>query len=176
MSVTNAGYSVAKGTGVCAASGRAFTPGEEFMAALIEKAGEPGLSRLDYSLEAWERGPRPANVLGSWRVRFTPNPPARHALLSDEELLDLFEELSGATEARRLSFRYLLALLLVRRRVLRLVGEKRVEGKGVIVVKARRDGDGAPELEVVDPGMDDAAVADAIDQLGQVVGGDAARG
>ena len=55
------------------------------------------------------------------------------ALLSDPELLELFEELAGATETRQLVFRYLLALLLVRRKVLRHAGSR----PGVLLVRPK---------------------------------------
>ena len=61
-----------------------------------------------------------------------------------------------------------LALLLVRRKVLRMAGSR----PGVLMVRPRPVKSGGPEgavIEVVDPAIDDAAVADAIEQLGQVV-------
>lgn len=165
---------MARGTGVCAASGKSFALGEAYVATLVERAGESGLSRMDFSKEAWDAGARPgdgARVFASWRSVHSHEQPAKKALMSDDELLDLFEELSEATEAKRLSFRYLLALLLVRRKVLKLLGEKRAGERSVMMVRPRRAAEDSPAIEVVDPGMTDGAVADAIEQLGQVVGG-----
>ena len=106
---------MARSTGVCAGSGRAFVPGERVVAVLVEGTNaQPGnlLARVDFSVEAWNEGARPSGpVFGVWRTAFTPGEVKKKSLLSDEELLDLFEELGAATEAKQIGFRYLLTLL-----------------------------------------------------------------
>ena len=111
----------------------------------------------------------PLRMFGFWRGVYRAAELKKQPLLGDAELLDLFEELSAATEPRQLTFRYLLTLLLVRRRVLRVVGTK----GGVMQVLPRGSGDVREPTSVVDPGLDDQAIADAIEQLGQVVATDA---
>ena len=173
------GYALTRSSGRCAATSREFAPGESYIAAMVERTDGQGpatLERWDCSREAWSGGARPAGeVLGTWRATFSPEAPARKALLGDDELLELFEDLGDAREGRRLAFRYLLALLLVRRRVLRLHST----GPGRITVTPRSAGEGAP-IEVVDPGLDDASIADAVDQLGAILpqdpGGSASGG
>lgn len=164
---------MARCTGHCAATGRAFAPGEVCCAVLIERDDAPGLERADYAVRAWEEGARPAppaRVFATWRATYQPGESGKvKPLLSDEELLDLFQELGEATEPRRLAFRYVLALMLVRRKVLMAVGS----GRGLIKVRPK----GAPvemdPIEVRDPGLDDGLVADAIEQLSKVVPGEA---
>lgn len=161
-------YPVSRSKGVCAFSGHPFQEGQVYVAALIERPGTPDLERQDFSVSAWNEGARPARparLFGSWRAVFHKDEPKRKHLLSDDELLDLFEDLGAATESRQLVFRYVLALLLVRRRLLRL---NRQDGKRLFVLR-KGQAEETPPLEVVDPGMDDAAVADAIEQLAQVV-------
>jgi len=174
---TGSTYPVSRSTGVCAATGRPLQPGDAYMATLVERDGHAALERLDFSAEAWDAGGRPMpplRLFGSWRGTYHPHEAKRQPLLSDAELLDLFEELGGSTEPKQIAFRYLLALLLVRRRVLRMIGSRRSgAGEMMLVVPRGSASDSAREpIEVVDPGMDDAAVADAIEQLGQVVATD----
>jgi hypothetical protein len=107
-------------------------------------------------------------LFGFWRGSYRAAELKKQPLLGDAELLDLFEELGAATEPRQLTFRYLLTLLLVRRRVLRVVGTK----AGMMQVLLRGDAEREP-ISVTDPGLDDQAIADAIEQLGQVVATDA---
>lgn len=173
MSVVQGSYSLARCTGQCAATGRALAHGEACFAVLVERDDAPGLERVDYSVKAWEEGARPAppaRVFATWRATFQPNESGKvKPLLSDEELLDLFQELGEASEPKRLAFRYVLALMLVRRKVLTAVGS----GRGIIRVRPK----GAPvemePIEVRDPGLDDGLVADAIEQLSKVVPGEA---
>ena len=72
--------------------------------------------RKDYCGEAWT-GP-PANAFGWWKSRI-PEPSAKKIKLAPNDvLLELFDELADRPE--QLDLRYVLALLLIRRRVLRL--------------------------------------------------------
>lgn len=159
---------MARCTGRCAASGREFAAGEGVVAVLVERVGG-GLERRDYAVEAWERGARPEGVIfGFWRCTYTPEEKRANALLSDEELLDLFDDLAGVTEGKQVAFRYFLALLLIRRRQLRVVGTR----AGAMLVL--RKGDQGEPLEIADPGLSDTVVAEAIEQLGQIVAGDGA--
>jgi len=167
MSIGGSGFSVTRSRGVCAATGHAIAPGERFITALIERDGTIGLERADYSLAAWDAGARPGageRLFGFWRAIFNPIETKKQLLLSDEELLDLFTELAEATEDRRIAFRYLLALHLIRRRVLRCLTTTR---SGMTV--SPKGADTSIIMEVKDPGMSDTMIAEAIEQLGEII-------
>lgn len=101
--------------GTCATTGRSFAPGEVFFSTLVR--GPAGLERLDCCAEAWT-GP-PPGALGWWRSTFPAAASAGPTLAPVDVLLDVFEELEG--RPTEVALRYLLALQLVRRRVLRTV-------------------------------------------------------
>lgn len=170
-SVTGTGYPIARTTGLCAASGRKLEVGERYVATLIEQEGVAELRRLDFTLDAWKSGARPeavapgATLFASWQA-VVPEPNAKKGVsLDPEELLDLFEQLAETTDPKKLSFRYLLALILIRKRVLKYEGQK----QGTMMVK--RTGPHAGEaLAVVDPGMDEITIAGALEQLGEMMG------
>lgn len=168
MSATQNTYPISRPTGQCAATGRAIAVGETFIATLVERDDQPLLERMDFSVEAWDAGKRPGapfRLFGSWKSVHQESGTPRQTLLSDPELLDLFEELGAATEPRQRAFRYLLALMLIRRRLLRLVTST-PEGLRVLAKGS------APETEptmVIDPGLDDEMVAEAIEQLSQIM-------
>lgn len=176
------GLGIGRSTGVCAASGRALVVGDRYVATLVDRSGENAPVRLDYSLEAWAAGERPQapdRMIGSWRTAMRASNAEPKQLLSDDELLELFEEMAGATEPKHLAFRYVLALMLIRRRQLRMVGERRHDGTSVLLVRPKLPVGGVaaltspegPAMEVVDPGLDEATINDVIEQLGQVLGG-----
>lgn len=168
------GYPIARPTGVCAASGRAIAAGEKCIAVLVERADAPGMERIDFATDAWEAGARPAaplRMVGSWRTTVTAGDAKRSRFLDDDELLDLFEQMQETADPRRLAFRYVLALLLIRRRLLRHEGS-RAEGSRTVLRVSRRKGaapgDG-PVMEVVDPGMADESIAAAVEQLTEIM-------
>lgn len=177
------GFEVSKATGVCAATNQPIPVGSEYIAALVESAQDGGgLERVDYSLDAWQNGARPrpiSRLFGAWKAVMQPATLKRQPLVDDESLLDLFEQLQEATEPARISFRYILALLLIRKKLLKYDGTRRDRpGQGLVMLVRRAtrvDETPAPQVEVTDPGMDQQAIADSIEQLGAVLASDGGR-
>jgi hypothetical protein len=107
-------FEVQRCTRCCAATERALNPGDECYS-VLEIAGADVI-RKDYSPEAWTGAPDAA--FGWWKSR-VPEPTARKIKLAPNDvLLELFDQLADKSEQQDL--RYVLALLLVRRRVLRV--------------------------------------------------------
>jgi len=174
-SLQRTGYESARPTHVCAQTGRVLEPGERYVAALTDSAEGEELVRFDYAAEAWEAGARPARpLIAVWRATEGERGTAGGAVLDTEEILALFEGMEPVEEGRAAVFRYLLALLLLRKRLFRVV-DQRVGAAGRPVLQlVRRGGPGGIEpeiIEVVDPGMDEEAVAAGIEELGAVLAG-----
>jgi len=169
------GYDVSRPTGVCSATGEPIAPGERYVACLVEVEPDQPLQRRDFGLASWESGSRPeASVFGSWRaVMPEPNEKPKQ-FIDDGAMCDLFEQLEGAEEERRLAFRYLLALVLVRKRLLHLA---RSSASRIEVQWTRRSGRmTAPSqgeeamMEVRDPGLDESRIADLSEEIASITG------
>lgn len=177
MSTPSAGsYPLSRPTGVCAASGRSLAVGERFIAVLVEMPGSDVMQRQDFAVDAWENGARPmapGRVFATWRsVMPELSAPKKLLVMGDDELLDLFEQLSESTDQKKLAFRYVLALLLVRRKLLRYSG---VRGRGpgskmLVSRKPTAPGAEMPTLEVIDPGLDEETLSGAMQQIGELMG------
>lgn len=104
------------GTSECCLTHRPFQPEEEFIAVLFEANG--GYVRKDYSLEAWESNP-PEKYHAMWRMRMpSAVEPRKSKTAVNDVLLGMFDEMYGTNhEPDKL---YVLSLLLVRRRIMRL--------------------------------------------------------
>lgn len=165
------GYEIGRMTHRCAATDRPLTPGEPFVAALFEQAGSELLERRDYSLEAWEGSAKPKHVFAHWQG-VTPSPDAKPArLIDDEELVSLFESLDGAEDAKRQAFRFVLALILARKRLLVDAGRKSsVDGSpSVMLVRKKGALPGEPPIEVEDPGLDASTIAEVTEQVASLI-------
>ncbi len=166
-------YRIDLPTGVCSATGRRLHVGEAFVGALVEAPGSDDLRRLDFSHAAWEAGSRPAapcRLLGFWRGVVAPPDTKPHVLIDDESLMDLFEQSAEQAEPRRAAFRFVLALILVRKRLLVHEGSSGT----VMLVRpkgAARPPQGPPLIEVVDPGLDEDAIAAVIEQFEALMAG-----
>lgn len=153
----------------CDATGKPFAPGEAFYSALVR--GAAGLARVDRAAAAWN-GP-PPEALAWWRSTYPAAETAGPALAPVDVLLDVLEELDGKPDDAAL--RYLLALQLVRRRVLRLVdepggpagaGSRASAGPAAELVLACRRRDREYRVGVVDArAAADSAVADRLTAL-----------
>lgn len=121
-------YELPRSNRHCAESGRELAPGEEFFSALFAVGAE--LERRDYAKEAWH-GP-PEGCLGWWKSQI-PTPEAKRLHWAPNDvMLQFFEELEQKPELE--DMRYVLGLLLVRRRVMRLEETEREPGQGEVLV------------------------------------------
>jgi len=114
-------YEIERSAKCCAATGREFVPGEKFYSVLAAEGAE--LKRCDYSVQAWQ-GPPPGTV-GWWKSQMPDQHARRTYWAPNDVLLNFFDEL--AEQPDRQDMRYVLALLLVRRRVMRMEEEQRDE-------------------------------------------------
>jgi hypothetical protein len=109
-------FEIQRSTRRCAATDRALEPGEICYSVLEVQGAE--IVRKDYGASAWSEPP--GEAFGWWKSR-VPEPHAKKIKLAPNEvLLKLFDQLAERPESE--DMRYVLALLLVRRRVLRLEG------------------------------------------------------
>jgi len=173
---TSQPYAIPRAAGRCAATGRELTPGEPYIAALAERAEDDALDRLDYSAQAWDEGARPPRLFAFWRAVVS-EPDARpKVFIDDDALLALFEQLGEAEDERRIAFRFVLALILIRKRLLRHEGGRRENGVSFMIVRMRGPQgwkEDAPIFEVVDPQMTRDMIADVTEQLGLALRGEA---
>ena len=105
---------------VCSATGRPFEPGEKIFTFLLEENGE--ILRRDFCAEAFASTRRPENALAWWSSRLPSSAAPKEKLAPHDALTDLFESLAERPDEAAL--RYVLALLLTRRRVLRFEREE----------------------------------------------------
>ena len=159
-------YDIAKTGGRCVACERELSAGEEFLATVRED-GE-GLTRHDYCPACAEK--RPADepgVLAAWRTR-APKPQEKKRLFVDDDVLvSFFERLAEAEEEAKVNFRFVLALILMRKKLLvydRL--RKEPDGREVWLMHFR--GQEQPH-EVLDPKLDDEKIAEVSGRLGEVM-------
>ncbi len=107
-------FDIQRCTRRCAASGRELAPGEVFYSVLRRQGAD--LVRADYAADGW-RGPGD-DCLGWWKSRMPERDAGRARLAPNDVLLELFQQLAAVPEKQ--DMRFVLALLLVRRRVLQV--------------------------------------------------------
>jgi len=138
-------YEVQRSSRCCAVSGREFAPGEPYYSALVAE-GEL-LKRYDYAVEAWQ-GPPPETV-GWWKTQIPDQTAVRKHWAPNDVMLHFWDEL--AMQPDKQDMRYVLTLLLIRRRVFRLEEEKTdSEGREQVAIYCPRR-EASYEVAVVVP-------------------------
>jgi len=118
-------YEVPRCSKMCVATNRELKPGEWFYSVLLAEKRQ--IKRLDYSQDGWEGPPTfntedETDLIGWWKSRLpTPND-NKVKLAPNDILLNLFDQLSDQLDKQ--DMRYVLVLLLIRRRILRLEKEE----------------------------------------------------
>ncbi|MHC4876275.1 MAG: hypothetical protein ACYTGL_07240 [Planctomycetota bacterium] len=145
-------YHIKPAARACAATGREFQPGEQCHSVLVERDGQ--LLRLDYAEEAWT-GP-PDDSLGDW-LTLIPDTGSQKKTVDTESLFRYFEQLCEDANPAHDKLRYVLALLLLQKRRLRLDGTHRGEDETdyLDLIGSKSEG----PYEVPDQSLDESEIA-----------------
>jgi hypothetical protein len=127
-------YDIQRCTRRCAATDRELSVGEDCYSVLVPDGAS--VARRDYSAQGWQ-GP-PENAIGWWKTAVVDPHAGRLHWAPNDVMLNYFERLLNDPTAE--DARYVLALLLVRRRVLRVEGhETDAAGRSAIVFHCGRN-------------------------------------
>ncbi len=141
-------FEIQRCTRRCAKTERDFRPGDTFYSVLSAAGSQ--VVRMDYSEEAWTGAPD--NIIGWWKSRM-PEPHINRVLWAPNDvMLQYFEELNDADQLA--DERYVLALLLLRRRIVRLQEtEQDPAGNGIMTLYCPKN-EREYKVPVVPPGED----------------------
>ena len=156
-------YQIQPNTRRCSITGRELKPGERVYSVLLEEAGK--FVRKDYGADAWQ-GP-PAEAFSFWASRVVAPDTKKRPPIDDEMLLDCFARLEDQLEESRVRFRYVLALLLMRRKRLRLDEARTENGQEVLLFRCARTG---VKYAVVNPQLSDEELETVQDEVFQAIG------
>ncbi len=191
MAALNASpYDIARPTGRCAVTGAELAPGDRIVVILADRDDVPGatLERLEVLESAWTPESRRElltphrRLFALWRT-IQPEPTAKPRLfIDDDALVEIFHQIGDEIpdqpadddDRANIAFRFVLALILCRKRLLRHEGSRAAAGArpALLLVRPKGAAPEDPPLEVVDPGMDRDALARATERLAQVMRGD----
>ncbi len=154
--------------GRCAVTGRELREGEEFYSVLFEdEAVEGGFRRADYSVEAWEGVPEGAYC--HFKTHVSVKEKKRRLLVDNDVLVNFFVRLAEETDPLRVQFRFVLALILMRKRLLKYEGSADEDGTDVWRMTLMSD---RSEQKVVNPRLTEEQIEGVSGQLGAILHGD----
>lgn len=145
----------------CSVTGRLFAEGEEFWSALYWKDGE--YQRIDYCEEAWQQRNDNIQPLSVWKTLFQLPPPAAPEPLKKDDAESLLRKLMEENDPSYRNARYILALMLERKRLLRPIDRKSTGDEVVIIYEHLPSGetwiipDPQLRLDQLEPVQDEVA-------------------
>ena len=148
---------------VCAATGRELKAGEKVFSVLRDQDGQ--FVRTDFAADAWPG--IPVGAVAWWAGRIAEAGRSAKPAINDDLLADCFEHLSGTTDPARLRFRYVVALLLMRRKRFKFEDARKKGETDTLVV---RDAKSGRRHEVEDPQLTDPEMDAVRDEVFRVLG------
>jgi len=157
-----ADWEINRPLGQCCGSSRKIEYGEDYYGALIET--EQGLQRRDFSSEYWER--EKPRVFCFWRTKLAAPNEKKQLFVSDDMLMAFFERLAGETDPGKVNFRFVLALVLMRKRRLKYDSTKSNNGQETWCLRPTGDKE---LVEVVNPHLTEDQIEQLTSQVGQIL-------
>jgi len=155
-------WEVGSATGRCAVSGRELVQGEEFYTVLFAEGDS--FRRADYSIEAWT-GP-PEGAFCHFKSRVPVKEAKKRLLVNDQVLIGFFERLAGETVPIRVAFRFVIALILMRKRLLKYESSGVESGVETWEMMLMRD---HSRHQVVNPNLSDDEVETVSRELSAIL-------
>jgi len=160
-----ADWEIKKTLGQCCGTGREFEIDEEYFAALVDT--DKGLQRVDFSVDYWnEQKPQ---VYCFWKTKM-PNPEQKKKIfVNDEMLMAFFDRLENETDDDKINFRFVLTLILMRKRKLKYDACRMEDGKEIWTLKVTGQDRNA---DVVNPHLTEDQIESLSSQMGQILQAD----
>ena len=155
----------------CSHTGDKFVDGQQFYTALFSegKAGE--LVRKDFSLESWEAVQSELKPFSFWKTTYEAPPPpdAKPEVVEKESAEALLRRLIEEGEPHTENARYILAIMLERKKILRQTDTQFTDDNRLLIYEHSKTGE---VFIVLDPQLKLSEVEAVQAQVADLLGGD----
>ena len=158
-------WEINKPLGQCFGSGRRIEHGQEYFGALV--VAEEGLQRRDFCAEYW-LSEKP-DVFCHWKTRLPEPGQKKQLFVDDQMLMSFFERLARETDQEKIDFRFVLTLILMRKRLLKYSESRTEDGKEIWRLRIPGDKSAEGVVEVVNPHLDAEQIEQLSSQMGEIL-------
>jgi len=156
-------WEIEKPLGQCYGTGKKIEYGEEYFAALVET--DQGLQRRDFCAEYWQD--KNPDVFCYWKTRMPHPDQKKQIFVDDEMLMAFFDRLARETEQEKINFRFVLALILMRKRRLKYDSSKIEDDKEIW--RLRIVGSDKQFVKLINPNLNEEQIEQLSSQLSQIL-------
>ena len=155
-------WEINKSQGRCCATDKEFLEGEDYFAALVET--DEGLHRRDFCAEYWEN--EKPQTYCYWKTRIPSADQKKQLFVDDYMLMAFFERLGHESDQEKINFRFVLTLVLMRKRKLKYESSERQGDKELWYLRVAGTKD---IVEVVNPNLGEEQIEQLSSQVGQIL-------
>ncbi len=156
-------WEIDKPLGQCYGTGRKIEPGEEHFGALVET--DQGLLRRDFCADYWNS--KKPDVFCYWKTKLPQPDQKKHIFVDDEMLMAFFQRLEKETEQEKINFRFVLALILMRKRRLKYDSSRTENSREIWWLRVT--GANKEFVEVINPNLDQQQIEQLTSQIGEIL-------
>lgn len=157
-----ADWDIKRSLGRCYGTGEEFVVEQEYFAALVET--EDGFERRDYSVEYWQENKPDAYCF--WKTRMADPEKKKQVFIDDEMLMVFFDRLAEEMDEDKINFRFVLTLILMRKRKLKYESAEIKDDKEVWNLRVAGQG---RDVKVVNPHLTEDKITELSGQMGQIM-------
>ena len=158
-------WQIQRTAGSCAGTGRQLQPGEEYYAALVDLGDS--FERKDFTLEYWQENQ--PQVFSFWKTSIPLPSQKKKLFVDDTVLINLFERLAEEKEQLKINFRFVLALILMRKKLLKYEDSYRIDLQEIWKMRFVRE---TQIHEVINPQLDDEKIQEVSQELSAILQGE----
>ena len=155
-------WEIAKSQYRCSACSIVLNELEEYHSVLYDRP--EGFERKDLCNACWHGSAD--DMFSFWKTQVPSREVKPRRFVDDEVLIDFFQRLEGATEESKVNFRYILCLVLMRKKLLKFEGTRRDAAGEFLRIKLR--GQDAVQ-EVFNPGITAEKMEQVTVEVGQIL-------
>ena len=156
-------WEICKASLACAGCNKQFAEEQAIHSGLYDES--PSFCRRDFCETCWPAGAQ-EHLFSHWQTRLPKRDAPVRTFVDDDIVLDLFRRLAGNPDPAKRNFRFVIGLLLVRRKVLRYRGVQNTEAGPAILLAERATGE---ETLVPDPGLTSEQIQQVTEELSQLL-------
>jgi hypothetical protein len=155
-------WEIDKPLGQCYGTGRKIEHGQEYFAALVETP--EGLRRRDFCADYWQQ--QKPDVFCYWKTKLPESGRKKQLFVDDQMLMAFFDRLANETEQEKLNFRFVLMLILMRKRLLKYDSSRTEDDKEIWRLRIVGE---EKFTEVVNPHLDEGQIEQLSSQLSDIL-------
>jgi hypothetical protein len=155
-------WDINKPLGQCYGTGKKIEYGEDYFGALVET--DEGLQRRDFCVDYWQK--EKPQVFCYWKTKLPHPDQKKQIFVDDDMLMAFFDRLAEETDPEKVNFRFVLAMILMRKRRLKYDSTKMQNGNEIWCLRLVGE---KQIVEVVNPHLNEEQVEQLSSQIGQIL-------